>query len=92
MEKYQLKSAESEADRYVPTMPNIHENGRPNLRKLGQLPFLLVSLGLFDEFFNEVRRLFLSDVRDVNHRVRLCSDQLSILRLSWTALTPLRLT
>ena len=52
--KLQLESGESEADRYVPPMPNIQENGRPNLRKLGQLPSLLIKLGRFQEFISEV--------------------------------------
>lgn len=49
-----LESSESEAERYVPTMPNMFDNGKPNLRKLGQLPRLLIKLGRIGEFINEV--------------------------------------
>ncbi|XP_067951033.1 uncharacterized protein [Watersipora subatra] len=40
--------------RYVPAMPNIMENKRPNLRKLGQLPTLLLKLNRIKDFFKEV--------------------------------------
>lgn len=52
--KLNRENAEDAAVRNVPAMPNILENGRPNLRKLGQLPALLIKLGRIEEFFNEV--------------------------------------
>ena len=43
-------------------MPNIQENGRPNLRKLGQLPNLLIKLNRFDDFIKEVRLTLKYDI------------------------------
>ncbi|XP_067950394.1 NACHT and WD repeat domain-containing protein 2-like [Watersipora subatra] len=54
MKKLKLDSPESEEDRYVPAMPNILENKKPNLRKLGQLPTLLIKLDRIEDFFQEV--------------------------------------
>ena len=53
--KLGLPSPFSEEDRYVPAMPNVQDNGKPNLRKLGQLPTLLIKLDRCEEFFVEVK-------------------------------------